>query len=217
VRNPVTRSRRRVHSVPVIDFVNTPLDGDTGAATEIVRLSEVLAGSLVRAGVLAAQDAVDLLARAHPGELRSLLDEAISLRRSLRSVLQSFTSGDHPSAMQLDALSAALAKRRAELQLAMEDGRLRWVATSPDPLDQALALISTQATELLTSAEHLSRVRACDGVNCGRFFMDRTKNRSGRWCEMRSCGNRAKARRFYARRRAAVSLHADVSQADGVP
>jgi predicted RNA-binding Zn ribbon-like protein len=33
-------------------------------------------------------------------------------------------------------------------------------------------------------------------------FYDRSKNRSGHWCSMRVCGNRAKARQFRERRRA---------------
>jgi predicted RNA-binding Zn ribbon-like protein len=32
--------------------------------------------------------------------------------------------------------------------------------------------------------------------------MDTTKNRSRRWCDMTTCGNRAKGRRHYERRRA---------------
>ncbi|HEY5725132.1 MAG TPA: CGNR zinc finger domain-containing protein, partial [Methylomirabilota bacterium] len=31
--------------------------------------------------------------------------------------------------------------------------------------------------------------------------MDGTKNRSRRWCDMATCGNRAKGRRHYERRR----------------
>lgn len=217
MRNPPSRSRRPDASTAVIAFVNAPLEGDVGSSTEIVRLSSALADSLVGAGVLTAQDGIDVLARAYSDEQQSLLNEAIALRLSLRSVLQALTRGAHPSPTQLEALSAALARCRAKLQLAVEDGRLHWIAASPDPLSQALALISTQATQLLTNAEELSRVRVCSAIDCGRFFVDRTKNRSGRWCEMRSCGNRAKARRFYARRRAAIILHADVSQADGVP
>ena len=36
---------------------------------------------------------------------------------------------------------------------------------------------------------------------CRWLFLDRSKNHSRRWCDMRICGNRSKTRRFYARQR----------------
>jgi predicted RNA-binding Zn ribbon-like protein len=47
-------------------------------------------------------------------------------------------------------------------------------------------------------------VRECGGDHCGWLFLDETKNRSRRWCEMSVCGNRAKARRHYDRNRRAA-------------
>jgi predicted RNA-binding Zn ribbon-like protein len=60
--------------------------------------------------------------------------------------------------------------------------------------------IARSAAELLTS-ETLSRVRECGGATCTWLFLDASRNRSRRWCSMESCGNRAKARRHYRRRR----------------
>jgi predicted RNA-binding Zn ribbon-like protein len=54
------------------------------------------------------------------------------------------------------------------------------------------------ASELLVSPPQ-ARVRACPGTGCGWLFLDRSGRR--RWCTMAICGNRAKARRFAARRR----------------
>jgi predicted RNA-binding Zn ribbon-like protein len=42
------------------------------------------------------------------------------------------------------------------------------------------------------------RVRVCGG--CGWLFIDRTRNRSKRWCITAMCGSRAKAKRYYARK-----------------
>jgi predicted RNA-binding Zn ribbon-like protein len=44
------------------------------------------------------------------------------------------------------------------------------------------------------------RVRECRGEHCGWLFLDLTKNRSRRWCEMEVCGSRAKMQRYRARR-----------------
>src|SRR5207247_343918 len=45
----------------------------------------------------------------------------------------------------------------------------------------------------LTSAE-LGRLKKCPSANCGWIFLDTTRNRTRRWCDMKVCGNRAKAR-----------------------
>jgi len=45
------------------------------------------------------------------------------------------------------------------------------------------------------------RLKACSAADCGWAFYDRTRNRSGRWCSMAVCGNRAKVRAHRARLR----------------
>jgi predicted RNA-binding Zn ribbon-like protein len=44
-------------------------------------------------------------------------------------------------------------------------------------------------------------VRECSGDTCGWLFVDTSRNHSRRWCDMEDCGNRAKARRHYLRRK----------------
>lgn len=58
-----------------------------------------------------------------------------------------------------------------------------------------LASIARSAANLLTSAD-LLRVRRCDAGDCGWMFLDTSRNHSRRWCQMRICGNRAKAKNF---------------------
>jgi len=47
------------------------------------------------------------------------------------------------------------------------------------------------------SFEHL---KLCADETCRSVFYDRSKNHSGRWCSMSSCGNRAKVRAWRERR-----------------
>jgi len=61
-----------------------------------------------------------------------------------------------------------------------------------------LAPVVESAAALLTSPD-LSRVRECESETCGWLFIDRSRNRSRRWCDMTVCGNRAKVRRHYQR------------------
>jgi predicted RNA-binding Zn ribbon-like protein len=58
------------------------------------------------------------------------------------------------------------------------------------------------AAELLAS-DSRRQIHECAGEGCGWLFLDTSRNRRRRWCTMESCGNRAKARRFYQRSREA--------------
>jgi predicted RNA-binding Zn ribbon-like protein len=49
----------------------------------------------------------------------------------------------------------------------------------------------------------LGRVRRCADARCPRVFHDGTKNGRRRWCDMATCGNRAKAARHRVRMRQA--------------
>jgi predicted RNA-binding Zn ribbon-like protein len=51
------------------------------------------------------------------------------------------------------------------------------------------------ASDLLTS-DALARVRQCADGSCAWLFLDTTRNRTRRWCDMKACGNRNKVRRF---------------------
>jgi hypothetical protein len=59
--------------------------------------------------------------------------------------------------------------------------------------------LAQSAARLVTSDE-INRVRACASKTCRWLFIDASKNHSRRWCDMKICGNRMKARRFSARR-----------------
>ena len=51
------------------------------------------------------------------------------------------------------------------------------------------------------------RLKACSAESCQWAFYDRSKNRSGRWCSMQTCGNRTKTRTYRSRRRTGAEGH----------
>jgi len=67
-------------------------------------------------------------------------------------------------------------------------------------LELPIWIVARSASTLLVS-QGLRRVRECAGEKCDWLFLDASRNRSRRWCDMAACGNRAKAQRNYARRR----------------
>lgn len=64
--------------------------------------------------------------------------------------------------------------------------------------DYPLLLLSQRISRLLLGAM-MERLRACDSPDCRWLFLDTSKNHARRWCDMKLCGNRMKARRFKAR------------------
>jgi predicted RNA-binding Zn ribbon-like protein len=66
----------------------------------------------------------------------------------------------------------------------------------------SFALVLAQSALRLAGSAEVARLKACP--NCGWLFVDRSKNASRVWCDMLTCGNRAKAGRHYRRRHAAT-------------
>lgn len=87
---------------------------------------------------------------------------------------------------------------RLKVTAVRDDFGLQWA--DDDVLMRPLWSIAWAAAQLLTSSE-LTRVKQCASADgCGRLFLDRSKNLSRRWCDMRACGNTAKARRYRKRK-----------------
>ena len=77
-----------------------------------------------------------------------------------------------------------------------KDGRIQWAFEGSDAEQLAHAIVS-DAADLLSSGR-CELIRQCQDSSCGWLYIDRSRKKNRRWCSMRDCGNRAKARRFYA-------------------
>lgn len=190
----------------VLDLVNT-LDDRFGAGAPLERLTDY--GALVRfaveSGLLDARRA-RRLRQVAPAAAQRALRSARELREALAAALYA----------RVDARSAAPAALRTlarELQRAARHRELRWQPGKRGGMlswdwgrFQARAelpvwLLAQSAGELMMS-ETVERVRACDAATCRWLFLDTSRNHTRRWCDMRVCGNRMKARRFQARHEA---------------
>lgn len=131
-----------------------------------------------------------------PAGLRALLD----LREAVDRLFRGTAAGDEPDRAALAVVLDCYRRELARLPLAAGPSGLSLaadqVAVRQLPLGARLA---ASAVELAYSPR-LLRVRACPG--CAWLVLDRSRNGGKKWCEMRLCGNRAKARRHYRRRRA---------------
>jgi len=137
----------------------------------------------------------------HDREARRSFRRAIVLREALYRAFAAIAqqgaarSGD----LKLIGDYARAALRHRTLIRANGSYRWQWQSSGNPSLDRILWPIAQSAADLLTSNE-LKIVRFCEAPDCEWLFLDRSRNRSRRWCDMASCGNREKARRHYRRR-----------------
>ena len=189
-----------------LDFCNTVRDR-TGDPVE--RLSDYgeLVGWSWRAGVLNAEEAGRLrrAARRSPTAAVAVLERALALREALHGVFTAAAEGRVPEPAAIDALNSELGRAMARSQLVTTEGGYTWVWDEGGrALDSMLWPVARSAADLLTSGD-LAAVRECAGRGCGWLFLDTSRNRTRRWCDMRVCGNRAKARRHHERLRSGAA------------
>ena len=140
------------------------------------------------------------LADAHPRIASATLEKARTLREAMYDIFVAVAHGGAPQQADIDTVNAALAEMLNRSRLVHGDTGFVWDwGGSEDDLDQMLWWVVQSATEVMTSDELLRVGQCADDRGCGWLFYDTSKNRTRRWCDMRGCGNRAKARRHYAK------------------
>jgi predicted RNA-binding Zn ribbon-like protein len=177
-----------------LDFANTVESRPTERRRDLLESYADLAAWARESGLLSPADERAVLRRAQraPERAARVLRRARSLREALFAVFA------HRDEAAFGEVQRALP--RAYRRPLLRDRRLAW-CDDPRALDRMLGPVLRSAVELLTSDE-LDRVRVCGAEDCDWLFLDESRSRSRQWCNMASCGNRAKARRFYRRHRA---------------
>jgi predicted RNA-binding Zn ribbon-like protein len=139
----------------------------------------------------------DALAPWHEIAADTLLASALALRETLYRVFSAVADGADPAAADLAALNQALARAPRRDHLVRADTAHAWRIQPFEPgLASLLAPVLWSAGDLLARAGH-HHVRRCANDECIWLFLDESKSGTRRWCDMSSCGNRAKARRHY--------------------
>ncbi len=185
-----------------LDFVNTD-DVRRGVRLDLLRDFGALVEWLEAARVLDAERAAGVRRRAaqQPAGASAALADARRIRASLRALAER-------GARSADSLEEAVAEINRVLGRSAGTRRIDIHADGSCarafvPVGDAFAAlvipIVESAVETLVHGE-LARVRRCGDPRCPRVFFDTTRNGKRRWCEMATCGNRAKAARH--RRRA---------------
>jgi predicted RNA-binding Zn ribbon-like protein len=188
----------------VLDLVNT-LQGRfrPEGPVEVLSSFGTLLMFMEQSGLLPDRAVAQTLAR-RPPKAEQILTSVRTLREAAAAVLYAVVAGSTPPAAEVGTLErfALEALQRQELTWNREpsDSNFAWSWRSGqvEP-DLPLWVLALQTTALLTSPA-LRRVRSCHTDTCRALFLDTSRNHTRRWCDMKICGNRVKARRFQARR-----------------
>lgn len=196
-----------------LDFVNTD-DVRRGTRIDMLRDFEALVRFLEIASVFEEERLQGMRRRAQqqPAGAAAALVDARRVRASLRVLAERGAMSEKARGDALIEINRVLGRSAGTRRLEPRaDGSF---ARSFVPVGDAFAgliipVVESAADALI--AGELARVRRCGDPRCSRVFFDATRNGRRRWCDMATCGNRAKAARFRERERQHGVLHSPES------
>jgi predicted RNA-binding Zn ribbon-like protein len=126
-------------------------------------------------------------------------DEGLLSPREHRDLLDSAES-EKPTSIDLESFNKSLGAALSRRRVRRIHDNFDWSWEPGDaPLDRPLWPVILSAAELLATGDR-RRLKECPAPEgCGWLYLDTSKNGTRKWCNMKTCGNIAKARRYYKR------------------
>ena len=195
---------------PCLDFVNSAGRPAGTPPTEHLHDYADLTLWSAQAGTIPERRAKALAraGRRMPRAAAAILERARVLREAAFRTFLAIVKGRKPARADLATINAELSSALAHARVAparRPSGGFVWAwsqeSDSAEALEEPLWPIARSAAELLVSPDR-ELVKECASDDCLWLFLDRTRNHKRRWCEMKTCGNRAKVREHRRRSRA---------------
>jgi predicted RNA-binding Zn ribbon-like protein len=184
-----------------LDFVNTDASGQLPGG-DLLRDFEALLGWLQGQIAVDEERASGIRRRAvlQPAAAAATLVDARRVRAALRALAERGTGSERvrdDAVVEINRVLGRSAGTR-RLDLGTDGHYSRSFVPTGDAFAGLMIPIVESVADSLMDGE-LARVRRCADPRCHRVFYDGTKNGLRRWCDMGTCGNRAKAARHRAR------------------
>ena len=125
-------------------------------------------------------------------------------RSRLDRIVTSCETGDEEGAIA--QINALLSQAGASPQIVAHDGRgpHLHVSRPSSPLADRMAAHFAMGLAWLVVAGERRRIRSCESPTCRDVFVDLSRNRSRRYCDSRTCGNRLHVAAYRARKHEAA-------------
>jgi predicted RNA-binding Zn ribbon-like protein len=185
-----------------LDFLNsvaTPVD----TPVDWLDSGDGLLRWLAQAKLVPADALDELKARAMPGELDKVADQARALREWFRRFVRKHMGRPLPAKalqelgplnklLQRDETFTQISRTQISRHRERDEDRFELQVVRRWRSSESLLLPIGQALAKFVCEEDFARVKACEGHSCTLVFADHTRGQARRWCSMAICGNRAK-------------------------
>jgi predicted RNA-binding Zn ribbon-like protein len=188
------------------EFLNT-LELEDGALVERLTSLDTAGAWLADAHVVPDATAITGVAGSS-AQRQAVLERLVRTRTALRDVAHAVAHGQAPARHAIDEVNRALASRERIELVAADDGVRLGHSHIGDAVDDVLARIAEPIVREIGDG-HDDRVRICANDTCQWLFFDESRGGRRRWCDMATCGNRAKAQRHRARQKTTPAATAD--------
>lgn len=184
-----------------LDFINTlehsrgrPIEHFDSAATALRWLRE---HNLLHVEALEAELA---LTEANPRAAERALGRIRRVRAAMRELADAAVEGRPPAQVHLDEVNRALTTPYTYYLVPAPDGVSLDHRHEGDPVEGALARLTESIARELSQGQP-ERLRICANEDCRWVFNDTSRTGRRKWCDMSTCGNRAKVARHRQRKR----------------
>ncbi|WP_438866658.1 CGNR zinc finger domain-containing protein [Pseudomonas sp. L1(2025)] len=127
------------------------------------------------------------------------LDAIIAFRECLYGVFHALSLHQHVTDEALQQINLHYQQGAAWRVLRSIDGRPAWgwrtCVSAQELTSMLIARLATDATQLLVSSQ-LHALRCCSCTDCDWIFLDLSKSKQRKWCQMSVCGSREKLSRL---------------------
>jgi predicted RNA-binding Zn ribbon-like protein len=193
---------------PALDFVNTLDDRfEESGPVELLANYDDLLRFVSQAGLIAERQFRELKnLKPSPAKRSNVLADAVRLREALAAILYAVFENKQPPKAALLNLETIFKRAAGHRNLSFKridspefPTELSWEYEGiGKDIQSPLWLLAQAANDLLTSPQ-VGQIRKCASSTCQWLFLDTSKNHTRRWCDMKICGNRNKARLFHLR------------------
>jgi len=187
---------------PALDLVNT-LDWrfrESGPEELLEDYSDVVR-FVEQSGLMSATDARKILRSVADNRAAKVVAAVRQMREAAAEALYAAVGGKNPSSGAVQRLEDCFAEARKQQELRWDGEKLRWMLPGSASLTALPLWLLSLSTAALMTSEQMHLLRECGNTECRWLFVDTSKNHTRRWCDMKICGNRMKARRFKAQRK----------------
>jgi len=118
----------------------------------------------------------------------------------LREVLQSVASRKNFDTRTMKRFGELTGKAHLHRRLKRSSTDVKFEFVGLPAGERAISEFALLVEDILVTAE-LDRIKKCEGEDCDQLFIDESKNKSKKWCDMAHCGMLRKSKTFYDKHR----------------